>query len=412
MKINRKLILPINNQRGLTAVIVAIAIVMLIGFVALAVDIGYIAATKNELQNVADAAALAGAGELGNQNLTTPGSIIETQIRDVAIAAGHENKAARLLITIDDNDVEIGTWDRDATPQFNNSPPSGTLLTAVKVTARRDSDSKSTEGPITTFFAKIFGIDTADVRADAVASLSGPNEVGEIELPIGISNAWFPDKCGSVVDFTDTRDSCVGWHNFTESPTTPNMADTILGIILGDEDCGGVLCPDGQYYGQDYWNNDPVLSAIDPSKVPDPFDSGTVTDAEDFDYTGGTVGALFLATGGLPPPMPTLFEYKKTRDNIPDEVNAILQREGHLDTDLTWTTLAPVYLDTAAPPDCMNPSGDISIEGFAVVQVFNVNPQPSMTMDVWIYCELLTWEGRGGGSTTGNVVGNIPNLVE
>lgn len=400
-----------KNQQGLTAVIVAIAIVMLIGFVALAVDIGYVAATKNELQNVADAAALAGAGELGNQNLTTPGTINETQIKDVAIAAGYANKAARLPITIDSNDVEIGTWDREADPRFNNSPPSGTLLTAVKVIARRDSDSKSAEGPITTFFAKIFGIDTTDVRADAVANLSGPTDVGEIEIPIGLSHTWFPDSCGDTVDFTDTKDSCVGWNNFTESPTTPNMTDTILGIILGDEDCDGSLCDDGQYYGQDYWDHDPVLSAVAPGKVPDPFDSGTVTDAEYFDYTGGTVGALFLASGGLPPPMPTLFEYKKTRDHISDEVNDILAREGHPDTDETWTTMAPVYLDTAAP-DCINPSGDLKIEGFAVVQVSNVNPQPNMTMDVWVYCELLPWEGRGGGTTTGNVVGNIPNLVE
>ena len=45
---------------------VALTITMLVGFVALAVDIGYLMATKNELQNVADAAALAAAGKLGD----------------------------------------------------------------------------------------------------------------------------------------------------------------------------------------------------------------------------------------------------------------------------------------------------------------------------------------------------------
>ena len=50
------------NQRGSVAVITAILLAALIGIAALAVDIGYVAVSKNELQNVADAAALAGAG--------------------------------------------------------------------------------------------------------------------------------------------------------------------------------------------------------------------------------------------------------------------------------------------------------------------------------------------------------------
>ena len=54
-----KKLLPVaNNNRGVTIVIVAIFLVVLIGFVALAVDVGYMYVTRNELQNVADAAAV------------------------------------------------------------------------------------------------------------------------------------------------------------------------------------------------------------------------------------------------------------------------------------------------------------------------------------------------------------------
>jgi len=59
MKFSFKLLEKVKNQAGATAIIVAITLPMLIGFGALAVDVGYMYVNKNELQNVADAAALA-----------------------------------------------------------------------------------------------------------------------------------------------------------------------------------------------------------------------------------------------------------------------------------------------------------------------------------------------------------------
>ena len=53
-----------RNESGAVAIITAILMVVFLGFLALAVDIGHLAAVKNELQNAADAAALAGARAL------------------------------------------------------------------------------------------------------------------------------------------------------------------------------------------------------------------------------------------------------------------------------------------------------------------------------------------------------------
>ena len=47
----------IKNQCGATMVFVAICIFMIIALTALAVDIGHLVVTKNELQNAADAGA-------------------------------------------------------------------------------------------------------------------------------------------------------------------------------------------------------------------------------------------------------------------------------------------------------------------------------------------------------------------
>jgi len=57
----------IKNNRGATAIVVAISLIILIGFLAFAVDIGHLFVARNQLQNAADAAALAGASYLSPQ---------------------------------------------------------------------------------------------------------------------------------------------------------------------------------------------------------------------------------------------------------------------------------------------------------------------------------------------------------
>ena len=54
----------LTNQKGIAAIMVALVITVLLGMAALAIDIGYRNVAQNEIQNIADAAALAGAGEL------------------------------------------------------------------------------------------------------------------------------------------------------------------------------------------------------------------------------------------------------------------------------------------------------------------------------------------------------------
>ena len=58
--------MPLRGKRGVVAVYVAIILVVLIGFVALAVDVGYMMVVRNQLQNAADASALAATRQLGD----------------------------------------------------------------------------------------------------------------------------------------------------------------------------------------------------------------------------------------------------------------------------------------------------------------------------------------------------------
>jgi len=88
-----------GNKHGTVFVLVAFLLTVLIGVAALAVDIGYVAITRNQVQNAADAAALAGAGKLGLIYIaqTWPLSLNSTQadeIKTVAITVGQENETA------------------------------------------------------------------------------------------------------------------------------------------------------------------------------------------------------------------------------------------------------------------------------------------------------------------------------
>lgn len=65
----------ITEERGAIAITVAIVMFVLLGFAAFAIDFGYVYVVKNELQNAADAAALAGASVLfeDDERCVSPG---------------------------------------------------------------------------------------------------------------------------------------------------------------------------------------------------------------------------------------------------------------------------------------------------------------------------------------------------
>jgi Flp pilus assembly protein TadG len=395
----------VRNQAGVSAVIVAICLTMLIGFTALAVDVGYMYVTKNELQNVADAAALAGAGYLGSiyaglsyeeqqTHMFTRANIMAV-VQEVA----GKNQAAKMNIAILDADVTIGTWDGGTL-----TPMTDPLVgpDAVKVVARRDTIAN---GPILTFFARIFNINTVNVSADATAALTGPAIVdeGELNVPFSLSENNFPNDCTDPIIFSPTAESCAGWHNFLDPVNAATLPAKLLGLIQGD-----VQEYDGLVSGPAWLDQN-----FDMNQIPDAEVTPEVGIGDEFNHQGGTVASLFLG-GRLgntendinlpeeilgdakhPAPFPALFDYFRRRD---DDGN-----------DSIWTATVPVYEDDDL---CENPNGAIPIVGFAMIEIHMPNPPPDSSVSVNVYCDLIFIDGRGGGGEYGNLKGIIPNLVE
>lgn len=191
----------LGNDSGAIAVITAIMLTMLLSFVALSIDVGHLAVTKNELQNAADAGALAGANALFNSS----GTKIETGCNQIAYDTTLENYSAKSAVEVNwktgDNtgsDVERGHWSfttRTFTPNDIHDSEAMTNLwgasaaaldidtdyiNAVRVKARREST------PIPSFFARIFGHDSFKQTAEAIAyrGLAGTFAPGEIDFPM------------------------------------------------------------------------------------------------------------------------------------------------------------------------------------------------------------------------------------
>ena len=138
-------------------VFVALIMILLIGFLGLAVDVGHFSMVKTQLQNAADAGALAGAAAF--QTTRDP--------YNEAIFYVKQNKSDNV------NLIEADITCQDA----GNLLTSCTVPAAVKiqVTIRRAPGSNGNGGPVPTYFAKILNtsgaFDTVPVAASAKAEL-------------------------------------------------------------------------------------------------------------------------------------------------------------------------------------------------------------------------------------------------
>lgn len=97
-----------KNESGAVAVIVAVFMVVLIGFTALVVDYGYWASTRRDLQNTADAAALAGASKLDGTGEATVLSSAEGEANTFANNNGVDTSDTVVTFpSADHKDVQV-----------------------------------------------------------------------------------------------------------------------------------------------------------------------------------------------------------------------------------------------------------------------------------------------------------------
>jgi Flp pilus assembly protein TadG len=201
-----------TRRRAVVAVQVAVALLILLGFAALTVDVGLMYNNRADLQRTADAAAHAAAARLADWSEGPP---IEFA-RQAAVDYVSVNKVFGQNISVDEFlDVEFGhvTYDVDLNEYVWYDDEE--IPNAVRVVVRKSEASGN--DPVNLIFAQVLGFSTQDVLAKAtammvprdmciVADLSG-SHTDDSEFAhanstqINIQDVWaaFPAQASSVL---------------------------------------------------------------------------------------------------------------------------------------------------------------------------------------------------------------------
>lgn len=158
-----------RHEHGSTLVLVVLGIPVLIGMVALAVDLGMMLGARTGSQGVADAAALAGAGSL----ITEPDD--EARARQWALDYAAKNTVLGKIADVRPEDVDV-------------------LLDEHKVRVRvRNTSARG--NAIRTIFARVLGWDEVDVVTSAAAEAVAAGG-GVCPLPLAIPDRWLDNPGG------------------------------------------------------------------------------------------------------------------------------------------------------------------------------------------------------------------------
>ena len=191
----------LNKQRGAALVLVALSMVMLVGALLLAVDVGAAYAVRRQLQNAADAGALAGAAVLARGGT------------DAQVWA--------------EVDQYVGL--NDATGFTAWYTPGGELVGAGSVPGDATGVRVTATGPLPSFFRKPFLRMMGDVAADAdidAESVAGSRFLPlDIMVVIDVSGSMEDDRYPHMNPMTDAKNAAKAFVDLN------NPAVTRIGLV-------------------------------------------------------------------------------------------------------------------------------------------------------------------------------------
>jgi len=158
---------------------VALLMVFLLAMVAFAVDLGYIAVVQKEMQNAADAAALAGTSQILDRGLLkgSPNqSAATSNARDAAQQYSLANKGGGVSLALSRNDSNDAGGDivcgyiADPSNLSATLDTSATKYNSVRVRVRRNAQKN---GSLSLFFGPVLGRNSQDLLATSTATYEG-----------------------------------------------------------------------------------------------------------------------------------------------------------------------------------------------------------------------------------------------
>jgi hypothetical protein len=194
-------------------VLSAVLMIVILATVAFAVDVGYIAMVRTQLQAAADAAALAAAGSA---------NLPQSQIVQVAQAFAQYHQVGGRAVQLNAGDVQFGLWDVNS--KTFTAVSGGQMGTAVKVTARVDDSSG---GEAALHFARVLGMDSVAVRASAVAVVNPRDIAFVVDTSGSMNDDTTPDSASANTSFIQQVYTDFGFGTYPGAQQTLGTGTTV-----------------------------------------------------------------------------------------------------------------------------------------------------------------------------------------
>jgi hypothetical protein len=224
----------------------AVSLVALCGFLALAIDLGMVMVAKTQAQSACDAAAFAGARSLGG---ATPDLVKAASNARVAAAA---NKTLSTYISSANVSVSLGAYHYDPnnqtfTPQFPAVAPDNYSVCQASLTQSN-----------TTAFARVFNLSAFNVSATAIAAHRPTDVCMVLDYSGSMNNESDLWNCetylGNMINTPNNTDPVFpqwGWYNPAFSPGATlqcTSSDPRVGFCNITSSVLGVPAQVGDYY--------------------------------------------------------------------------------------------------------------------------------------------------------------------
>ncbi len=216
------------RQRGSIALFFLLFLIPLLSFGALAIDVAWVAIARNQLQNAADAAALAGADAMMS---SSGGALNWSQAASAANGVIAQNSAAGAALS--SGTVATGYWNMTRSPagmQATTITPGTYDVPAVQVTVSRAPGVNG--GSIPLLLGGLLGIPGASGSATAVAVLAAPGGVAAGGLfPVAIDQCVYNQY----------------WNAATNQPLINPLTNLPYEFSITNGQTYGALCMGGQW---------------------------------------------------------------------------------------------------------------------------------------------------------------------
>jgi len=209
-----------SRVRGVVLVWVAVFLLLLVLILGLALDTAKVFLVSHQLQNAADAAALAGVRVIKED--PNNARLIAIDIAKLNFADGNSVLLGFNWDNLPEGDIVAGrytTLTSTFEPFYNKTP------NALKVVARRTNSSLG--GPVGLNFGPIVNVDTANISRYAIAKLSGGTGAGLIALSEDETGLRMSGGIG-----VDVKDGAIQINSEIDPPVT---VDGQSGQISADE---------------------------------------------------------------------------------------------------------------------------------------------------------------------------------